>query len=168
MHIKVISETDSNLYKFFDPTLNAVYIDQANCIALVNQNHYFRPRVGRYIKALVPVCISTASSQVPESLFLELSKCYEVCVKEALASHPEWVVIRPLGCGVKITKMSSNGCIVPDGVWGNLFWTQSQSLSAAKMALTKVDQKTYNDVTTVFVVPQENLTDWMDGLTGEI
>jgi hypothetical protein len=139
---------------------DSVYsVEQANGKALVNQQSYCRLS-GQVVKALVPANVSTVNSQSSETSFLMLVSCYESCINVAASNGAVQIVVPPLGVGINLIKTSSLGNVKSDGRWGDLFWTNSKSSLAAKLATEKVCQYIPDDVLLTFVVQNEYYDEW--------
>lgn len=138
---------------------SALFVEQANAKAIVDQKSYCHLK-GNSVKAIVPACSPTATSQVPSEDFSRLSACYSACLKVAAEAGATTIVIKPLGVGIHLTRMSETGRILPNGLWGNLFWSHTKTSAAARIAVGEVCATIPGDVTAVFIVPQEAFDDW--------
>ena len=155
MDIKVIadgSEEHSSLLTLE----SAFFVEQANMQALVEQKSFYSLQ-GRSVKALVPDCNATCTSQNSKESFDKLVCCYVACIGAAVAAGAKVVVVRPLGVGIPIYATTDDGTTVQMGVKGNLFWTYSKTSAAAKQA---VESTSDWNVTVVFVVPKAGFDDW--------
>lgn len=163
MNVKVVVE-ESPEHKAETSCGPIFFVEQVNTKALIDQKSYFKLS-GNVVKALVPACIPSVTSQTPDELFRMLSLCYESCISEAASNGAKWITVKPLGVGVKMTRVSELGEVVSAGVWGNLFWTHTRSSMAAKGAVERVFRAVPDEVTVVFVVPQEAFDDWDSAMT---
>lgn len=135
-------------------------IEQSNAGPVVEHSTYFHVR-GKIVGAVVPACISSIVSQVPEQSFQNLIECYEKCIEAAVVLGASTVIVRPLGTGIKkTTSIPAQNKVIADGLWGNLFWSHAKSSLAARAAFYKACSYLPGDVTVVFVVPKENFDDW--------
>jgi hypothetical protein len=155
MNVKLLVELSEEL-KIASSTF---YVEQANVKAIYNQQSYCR-LYGNIVKALVPANIQSVTSQESENSFLMLAACYESCINVAASAGATQILIKPLGVGIPITKISENGEVANVGLWGNLFWTHSKSSLAARKAVENVRFIIPDDVTTVFVIPKEHVEEW--------
>ena len=138
---------------------SAFFVDQANAKAIVEQKSYCHVK-GRSVKAIVPACSPTVASQTPAADFERLRACYLACLLAAAGAGAKSIVVMPLGVGVRMTRTSTRGRTLPDGLWGNLFWSHAKSALAAKAAVEEACQSVPGDIDVVFVVPSEALDDW--------
>jgi len=134
-------------------------VEQANAKAVVDQKSYCHVK-GNSVKAIVPACAPSVTSQVPAADFSRLSACYAACLSAAAAAGATTILVRPLGVGVPMTRMSETGRTLPDGLWGNLFWSQAKTSAAARLGVDEACKAVPGDVEAVFVVPQSAFDDW--------
>jgi hypothetical protein len=159
MNIKVLVE-DTEDAKSVEKSPNVFFVEQANARAIVNIRFYGKV-FGNRVKAFVPACSPTVSSQVPEADFKKLEECYYACVMEAAEQYgSKTVIVYPFGCGKKTNIILEKGKLVHYDVWGDLFWSHSKSSMAAKNAIERATQNLDDDVTAIFIVPKENFDDW--------
>ena len=157
MKVSVI-RTEFEVEKLAENSLT-YFVEQANNKAIFNQQSYCKLS-DRVVKALVPACSSTVSSQESEISFKMLIACYESCINMAASDGANNILIQPLGTGIKKDQTSTIGTVRSDGLWGDLFWTSSKSSLAARQAVSKVVNIIPNDVCVFFIIQEDNIDDW--------
>lgn len=155
MNIRVTKDTLLS----FKPSATTFMVHQVNNRAIANQKSYGKVN-GNTVNAIVPACVPNVTSQTPLSSFGKLAECYAFCIREAVKSGAELILVYPLGVGIekKIVEEDANG----SEIWGDLFWNHSKSSRAAKLAVEAITtlEDTPDSVVVEFVVPEKAFDDW--------